>query len=449
MVKKYFSFAFVLVFILLLFSPVMETYAADPEPWVITVDDFSDAPDYVHNSVCSTVSPFEESPVCTLRAAIDEANKCPADAGACELGVIISLPPGTYTLTIPPVDPNDNSTGSLDIYPLEALPFFVIEGTDPANPPVIDGNGLDRVFRIDNSETYITLRNLIIRGGSLTISESDHLDKNGAGISNRGRLFLEDVIIEDNHINCFPSTFSECYTGVGGGLYSNNQVIMNTSTLRNNSAIRGGGLFHTGGSQFRITHSTISGNEAVSSSGGISNHGLLVMQNSTVSDNVSSSVGGIWNDHIMNLYNVTIASNVSTGGEVANLYNTIEDTLTISNSIIAYPISLYTSPVNCGKYGTWTATGKNLYSDTSCGTGANILSNTDPKLTPLAMLSGATMTRGLLEGSPAHDAVAGFCSDYRGYTLTIDQRGANRDSLCDLGAFEGVAYGVYLPVLHR
>lgn len=448
MVKNYFRFAFALVFIFLLVSPAMETYAADPEPWVIEVDDFSDAPDAVHNSVCDTVEPEGVGGVCTLRAAIDEANKCPATAGGCEEGVKILVPPGTYTLTIPPVDPNDNSSGDLNVYNTNELLSYVIEGTDPANPPVINGNDLDRVLRIDDSSTTITLRNLVIRGGNLAITEGDYQDKNGAGISNRGNLILENVVIENNQITCFPDDFKQCYTGVGGGLFSSNQLTMNTSTVRNNSAIRGGGIFYNNSVvQMKIFNSTISGNEAVTSGGGIANYGWLMMQNSTVSNNVSSSVGGIWNDHTMNLYNVTVASNSASlnNGSGTNLVNA--GTLTISNSIIAYPISPYASG-NCSNSDEWTALGNNMYSDSSCNPGVNDFPNTDPKLTPLAWLGGSTMTRGLLQGSPAHDAGTNFCLGTMG-VIVIDQRGENRDSLCDLGAFEGVAYGVYLPAILR
>ena len=59
------------------------------------------------------------------------------------------------------------------------------------------------------------------------------------------------------------------------------------------------------------------------------------------------------------------------------------------------------------------------------------------------------MTRGQLKGSPAHDAYVGFCLNLTGGTVTIDQRGLNRDSKCDLGAFEGVAYSIYLPAVQR
>src|SRR5574340_1633722 len=100
MINKIFKLAVVVVFIIMLCVPTAKTFAQDPDPWVITVNSTLDAPDFVHNSICSAYTPTGGP--CTLRAAIDEANKCPAEPGACEGGVAIHVPPGTYTLTIPP-----------------------------------------------------------------------------------------------------------------------------------------------------------------------------------------------------------------------------------------------------------------------------------------------------------------------------------------------------------
>lgn len=424
--------------------PATNTSAQDVEPWIIVVDDTSDEEDFVNNSVCSAGEP-QYGP-CTLRAAIDEANKCPADAGACEGGVIIQVPPGNYTLTISPDSINDNDTGDLDISPINRGALFLIEGTDATNPPIIDANGLDRVFRIDNSDNMVTLRNLIIRGGKLTMTDTDTALKIGAGISNQGVLSLENVVIEDNQIICALTNTGGCYQGEGGGIFSGNQLTINTTTIRNNTAIRGGGIFYNGSAKLKILSSTISGNEAVQTGGGIENYGSILIQNSTISDNRGGGTGGITNSEMIDLFNVTIAGNVSYSGAAANVGNSGQ--FTIRSSIIAYPISPYITS-NCSNSGTWITFGMIIYSDSSCGTGPNILSNTDPKLTPLAWLGGPTMTRGLLKGSPAHDAVAGFCIDHNGYTLTIDQRGVNRDNHCDLGAFEGEAHGIFLPMVRR
>jgi hypothetical protein len=82
--------------------------------------------------------------------------------------------------------------------------------------------------------------------------------------------------------------------------------------------------------------------------------------------------------------------------------------------------------------------GYNLDSGTSCGfsTSNHSLSNTDPKLGPLAHNGGPTQTTTLLPGSPAIDAGG---TSANGCPPT-DQRGVSRPqgSACDIGAYEFV-----------
>lgn len=423
--------------------PAMETSAQDPNPMEITVDSTLDAPDVEANLVCYAGVP--EGGQCTVRAAIDEANKCMV--ADCPGIVKINIPPGTYLLTLQPSGDNDNSSGDLDIRPLYGIEELIIEGTDSTNPSIIDANGLDRVFHIYDTDTPITLRNLIIRGGTLISAVENNYHVEGAGVSNYGHLTLENVIIENNQILCATTNFYDC-EGIGGGVNTGGSLLIKASTVRNNTAFVGGGIFTSSPDEVTILSSTISGNFAAFGGGGILNFGeLLQIENSTISDNSSDSFGGIFNLWNMNLYNVTIAGNTATGGGYANLYNS-SGAINISNSIIAYPIGPYPT-INCWNSGNWNTLGINIYSDSSCVAGADDLINTDPNLTPLAWLGGPTMTRGLLAGSPAHDAVDGACFDLNSSILTHDQRGVNRDSHCDLGAFEGEVYEIYLPSIDR
>jgi hypothetical protein len=57
----------------------------------------------------------------------------------------------------------------------------------------------------------------------------------------------------------------------------------------------------------------------------------------------------------------------------------------------------------------------------------------DPKLEPLAMNGGPTMTLGLVPTSPAVNAA-------KDCTVLVDQRYQPRDAQCDIGAFELVNY---------
>jgi CSLREA domain-containing protein len=430
----------------LVLPPFANVTAFDPDPMEFWVNDFRDLADNANNSVCDGTDPQDNQYPCTLRAAIYEANKC--TPAACGDYVTIHVPSGTYNLTIPGANENLNQTGDLDVMSEFAVPI-IIEG-DPVNPPIINANGIDRVFHVlsNSSNTNITLRYLVIQGGHLEINTpASQTYQYGGGIANSGNLILENVVIQDNQLTCVSTNDINCYQAIGGGLFNSGVLSMNMSTIRNNLAARGGGIFHNNTiTMSQIFHSTISGNQGIQSGGGLESYGLLYFINSTISNNSAPFYGGIGNEGSgdLTLLNVTIASNISTNSNAANLINNAS--LTIMNSVIAYPGNLPTA-VNCFNGGSWTMDGGNLYSDGSCIAGSGVISNVDPKLSPLAWLGGPTMTRGLLKGSPAHDVGVNFCLDLTGGTVTIDQRGQNRDSKCDLGAFEGVGYQIFLPII--
>jgi hypothetical protein len=100
---------------------------------------------------------------------------------------------------------------------------------------------------------------------------------------------------------------------------------------------------------------------------------------------------------------------------------------------------LATNGGNCS--GSVTDGGHNLSSDGTCSfTGIGSMSNTDPKIGPLADNGGPTLTMALLPGSPAIDA--GNTS----VAPATDQRGFPRPAglAADIGAFE---YGSVMPTI--
>jgi hypothetical protein len=151
-----------------------------------------------------------------------------------------------------------------------------------------------------------------------------------------------------------------------------------------------------------VSDSTISGNTATDSGGGISNdEGPVTVTNSTLSGNSATHGGGISNtDATMNV-TATIVANSATGADCS---------------------------------GGITDDGFNLDDDASCGFIAPTdLSNTPALRDPTGPQNngGPTLTVALEPGSPAigHVTDPPLCA-------RADQRGVSRSTPCDIGAYE-------------
>lgn len=97
---------------------------------------------------------------CTLREALQAANTDEA-VDACPAGSdtdTISLPAGTFTLTLSGAEEDANATGDLDV-----TASVIIEGASAATS-IVNANGLDRVFDV-YSPAQVTFRRLTLRGG--------------------------------------------------------------------------------------------------------------------------------------------------------------------------------------------------------------------------------------------------------------------------------------------
>ena len=91
---------------------------------------------------------------CSLREAVIAANSIPgAD--------VITLPSGTYILTISGTNEDNAATGDLDI-----KDNLTLSGAG-ANMTIINGGGIDRVFQI-SSNVIVSISNLTVSGGVLT-----------------------------------------------------------------------------------------------------------------------------------------------------------------------------------------------------------------------------------------------------------------------------------------
>ncbi len=214
---------------------------------------------------------------CTLRDAVLAANA----AGGTST---ITLPAGTYDLTIAPSGNDDASTGDLNV-----TSAITINGAGSAST-TIDGGGAsstvtDRVFRVESTGS-LTLSGATIQhghpaGGQGMLSE-------GGGILALGALTLTDATVSNNFVDA-PGL-----NGGGAGIaleapvpLSLTRVTVSTNTVNSSTgAIAGGGGLLLSGGPAAIDHSTIGINTAAGPGGGVySTSGSLTITDTTISEN--------------------------------------------------------------------------------------------------------------------------------------------------------------------
>jgi CSLREA domain-containing protein len=175
-----------------------------------TADSTADAVDAdPGDGVCETGT---GNGVCTLRAAVQEANATPGSS-------LIELSAGDYTLAIPGMDEDGAASGDLDV-----LGNLTIRGVDRLQT-IIDGSALDRVFHV-LSGGNLHLEQLMVQNGYLKhrdpasstnepgagiynpsgmlrltnagVCRNKIEGFGGAGIDSRGTLYAEDSVFSDN-----------------------------------------------------------------------------------------------------------------------------------------------------------------------------------------------------------------------------------------------------------
>lgn len=350
-------------------------------------------------------------PYCTLRGAIEEANALPGPD-------IINIPSGNYLLDIPGINEDNAATGDLDI-----TDTLHITGKGVAQTS-IDGNRLDRVFDIPDPATRVTIEHLTITNGNLPpLLIAVH--KGGGGIRNRGSLTLRNDELAGNRVN------GSAEGDAGGGVLNESNCALVNSTVRDNHAATGGGIYNGPGGTLAVFSSTINSNISLFG-GGLINEGTATIRNVTISGNLTGTGappygGGIYNTAALEILQSTITGNVSrgAGGGLSNL-----GSIRMTNTIIAGNTGtncLLTQPI--------VSLGSNFDDDNSCllDTPSDII-NIDPGLDPLQAHGGPTLTHGLLISSPAVDRG----QDLALIGITTDQRGVKRPDgdAYDIGAFE-------------
>jgi predicted outer membrane repeat protein len=230
----------------------------------------------------------------------------------------------------------------------------------------------------------------------------------------------------------------------GGGIFNDGQLVSvrNGLSISNTAVTNGGGFLIAAGGMFSVTNSAAVANSAGNSGGAIYSAGSISVTNTTLSDNSANAMGGgIFNLDNVFLLNTTIADNESPGG--AGLMNA--NLVTVQNSLIAE-----NDGANC--QGALFSLGHNLEDGGTCALGhASDQSNTAPSIGALATNGEATAFHALLSGSPAIDAgdnAACLSVDQRGVPRPLDGDG-DGTAICDIGAYEYRAPGIYLPIIRN
>jgi CSLREA domain-containing protein len=289
---------------------------------------------------------------CTLRAAVMEAN---ASAGP----DTITLPAGTYTLSITPSDDEFNFDGARDdIGDLDVLnDDLTINGAGAATT-IIDGGGIDRIFDVNNFSAFgagvnFTLNGVTLRNGNAPTSPEGYRQPGGAiqfdGSGATPTLSINNCKITNNTaagigggvLTLFGSmvvsgsefSSNKSLNGSGGGILfdagaasGSRSLQVSTSTFSQNQTPNGtfgnGGAISTGGNaNITIENNSFSGNTAGANGGAVSADAFLITNTKAINknkfENNSAAQGGALfnrNGALTFTLNLVVGNTASAGG---------------------------------------------------------------------------------------------------------------------------------------
>lgn len=466
-----------LIGLLFLIAPLQAVYSL-----TFTVDDPSDFTDATPGDGKCDIG----TNLCTLRAAVQEANAWPgAD--------YIILPANTYSLaTQLGVNEDSAATGDIDI-----SEDLVITGAGAASTIIDGGRAIpgnttpDRVFQI-LAGTTVAITGVTIQNGSTSNIPSGN--QGGGGIYNAGTLTLTDSTVTSNDsgqsgggihneqgiltirrssiINNTKSGSSGANLGGGiGALFGTTTII--DSVISGNTAFGSGGGVNLTNGTMTITNSIIDSNAATGQTGGgISNSGDVTVVNSAVTNNtarngggyystgqgtatftnttisgntVDVDGGGLFNHTTLSLIHTTVSDNSATTGLGDGLYTDSTGSTTVATSTLRHSLIADNNGNDCDtrSVDSVVSEGYNRDSDGTCGlAGTGDATDTVANLNfgALGSNGGFTQTHALAAGSTALDTVPlADCpppdDDQRGATRPDGGAGFN----CDTGSFERVA----------
>lgn len=320
-----------------------------------------------------------------------------------------------------------NSTSiSLTGGELKVTDSVLVDGPGP-DFVTVDAAGASRVFNIDDGSSFdiaVELRGLRLTGGN---------EASGGGVYNNEFLEVSASQISGNF-----ATF-------GGGVYNNRTLSITDTAVDFNSADNDGGGIHNAGGTLVVERSTISDNLSGDDGGGIWTDtdlagAISIVRNSTISGNQAiSDGGGIYNfDGHTDITLSTITNNLATMGSGVGSFGDAVTLTTVLSSIISGNVTNDVDVIS-GGVNSFQSGGYNLI---GYGTGASYFNspsdqiyNGDPRLGHLSYNGGPTRTHALDISSPAIDAGVNLLG------LVHDQRGApflrtDPGFPTDIGAYE-------------
>lgn len=392
------------------------------------------------DSTDDTVNPTDGK--CTLREAIANVNvqgQATDCAGATGNDTIVFNLPNPSTITLNPA----NGTLLIGANVTISGPGATALTVDGSCGTACDGNTTPSsgvtVFTI--GPRVVTISGMTVQHGFPGSSDPNNsLSFNTGGVFvDGGTLTVSDCIVRNN------------VGGIGGGIgtrpLGTGDLTVQRSTLTGNRSLlgEGGGLFYAQSGTLRVTNSTVAGNHSTDSVAPFGNGGGVAVDlsfgaaatitNTTIARNIAQGQGGGLFSATTGttLVNTIVADNTAGASSGQDVHNDAADGGVIgsgsSNNLIG-------NGDNGNLGGTALADGTN---GNHVGTTAQPI---DPLLATQLATSGSangTQTLALLPGSLAIDAGAMSVN-----VPLADQRGVNRVSAPDIGAFESQGFVLHV-----
>jgi CSLREA domain-containing protein len=321
------------------------------------------------------------------------------DSGTDSLRAVIANVCAGSTITF-----SANARGAINLTSGE----LVIDKTLTINGPSANLLSVQRSASAGNFRIFHITGNFNVAISGLTIANGNVPDFGGGIFNENSTLSLANVTISGNT------------AAFGAGIYTARAATITDSTISGNTVSSnigpgsgGGGIYNQG--TLSLAGSTIFGNRAQIAGGGgygggiLTNVGTVDIRNSTISGNSADFGGGIRTTVLVttNLKNTIIALNTSASGP------------DISGPLISQGFNLIGNSSGA-------SISPAQFSDQIGASGSPI----DPLLDMLMDNGGPTQTLALLSGSPAIGAGDPSLAN------TADQRGYNRGTPVDMGAFQ-------------